>query len=56
MELGLDHIKYHSYYPDCTSYPNLEIAITAGESQLAPYLPKKINRYWYKNSRYTNYS
>lgn len=41
MELGLDHIKYHSYYPDCTSYPNLEIAITAGESQLAPYLPKK---------------
>ena len=42
MELGLDHIKYHSYYPDCTSYPNLEIAITAGESQLAPYLPKKL--------------
>lgn len=42
MELGLDHIKYHPYYPDCASYPYLETAITAGESQLAPYLPKKL--------------
>ncbi len=42
IELGLDHIKYHSYYPDCTSYPCLETAITAGESQLAPYKPKKL--------------
>ncbi|MDR7871011.1 MAG: sigma 54-interacting transcriptional regulator [Tissierellaceae bacterium] len=42
LELGLDHIKYHPYYPDCTSYPKLEIAITAGESQLAPYKPKML--------------
>jgi len=42
IELGLDHIKYHPYYPDCTSYPELEIAITAGESQLAPYKPKQL--------------
>lgn len=42
IDLGLDHIKYHPYYPDCTSYPKLEIAITPGESQLAPYQPKKL--------------
>ncbi|NLY44659.1 MAG: sigma 54-interacting transcriptional regulator [Tissierella sp.] len=42
LELGLDHIKYHPYYPDCTSYPKLEIAITAGESQLTPYKPKML--------------
>lgn len=42
IDLGLDHIKYQPYYPDCTSYPKLEIAITPGESQLAPYQPKKL--------------
>lgn len=42
IELGLNHIKYHPYYPGCTSYPQLEIAITAGESQLAPYKPNKL--------------
>lgn len=42
IDLGLDHIKYHPYYPDCTSYPKLEMAITAGESQLAPYKPHSL--------------
>lgn len=42
VELGLDHIKYYHYYPGCVSYPKLDIAITPGESQLAPYKPKKI--------------
>ncbi len=42
IDLGLDHIKYHPYYPDCVSYPHLEIAITPGESQLAPYEPKEL--------------
>lgn len=42
IELGLDHIKYHPYFPDCTSYPKLEIAITPGEAQLAPYNPKTL--------------
>lgn len=42
IELGLDHIKYHPYFPDCTSYPQLEIAITPGEAELIPYTPKKL--------------
>lgn len=42
IDLGLDHIKYHPYFPDCTSYPQLEIAITPGEAQLTPYTPKKL--------------
>lgn len=42
IELGLDHIKYHPYFPDCTSYPQLEIAITPGESELTPYTPKQL--------------
>lgn len=41
-ELGLNHIKYHPYYPDCNSYPQLEIAITPGESQIAPYNPGQL--------------
>lgn len=42
IELGLDHIRYHPYYPDCVSYPKLEVVITAGESQLVPYRPKTL--------------
>ncbi|MCF6465420.1 sigma-54 interaction domain-containing protein [Clostridium sp. Cult2] len=42
IELGLDHIRYHQYYPGCNSYPKLEIAITPGESQLLPYKPNKL--------------
>lgn len=42
IELGLDHIKYHPYFPDCTSYPQLEIAITPGEAELTPYTPKQL--------------
>jgi len=42
IELGLDHIRYNPYYPGCSSYPKLNIAITAGESQLAPYKPEKL--------------
>lgn len=42
IELGLDHIVYHPYYPECTSYPKLQTAITTGESQLAPYMPEKL--------------
>lgn len=42
VELGLDHIRYNPYYPGCGSYPNLEIVITPGEGQLAPYNPKKL--------------
>lgn len=42
IELGLDHIRYNPYYPGCGSYPNLEIVITPGEGQLAPYKPKKL--------------
>lgn len=42
IELGLDHIRYNPYYPGCGSYPNLEIVITPGEGQLAPYNPKKL--------------
>lgn len=42
IELGLDHIRYNPYYPGCSSYPKLEIAITTGEAQLAPYKPERL--------------
>lgn len=42
IELGLDHIRYNPYYPGCSSFPKLQIAITTGESQLAPYKPDKM--------------
>lgn len=42
IELGLDHIRYNPYYPGCSSYPHLQIAITTGESQLAPYKTEKL--------------
>lgn len=42
MELGLDHIIYNPYYPGCSSFPKLQIAITTGETQLAPYKPDKM--------------
>lgn len=42
IELGLDHIRYNPYYPGCSSCPKLEIAITAGEAQLAPYKPERL--------------
>lgn len=42
IELGLDHIRYSPYYPGCSSYPHLQIAITPGESQLAPYKTEKL--------------
>lgn len=42
LELGLNHIQYHPYYPDCSSYPKLKIAITPGERELAPYCPENI--------------
>ncbi len=42
IELGLDHIRYNPYYPGCSSYPKLQIAITTGEGQLAPYQPEKL--------------
>ncbi|MEA4988465.1 MAG: sigma 54-interacting transcriptional regulator [Anaerovorax sp.] len=42
MELGLDHIRYNPYYPGCSSFPRLQIAITTGEIQLAPYKPDKM--------------
>lgn len=41
-ELGLDHIKYHPYFPGCNSYPKLDIGITSGEGQLVPYKPKTL--------------
>lgn len=42
IDLGLDHIRYNPYYPGCTSYPMLDIAITTGEVQLAPYKPERL--------------
>lgn len=42
IELGLDHIIYHPYYPECTLYPKLQTAITIGETQLVPYMPEKL--------------
>ncbi|RKD21616.1 PAS domain S-box-containing protein [Caminicella sporogenes DSM 14501] len=29
--IGLDHVKYFPYYPGCSEYPRLEIAVTPGE-------------------------
>lgn len=42
IELGLDHIRYNSYFPGCSGYPHLKISITTGESQLAPYKSDKL--------------
>jgi len=43
MNLGIDHINYHPYYPGCNNpYSNLKIVVTPGESQLVPYTPDKI--------------
>ncbi|MEL7605983.1 MAG: sigma 54-interacting transcriptional regulator [Sedimentibacter saalensis] len=41
-ELGLDHVRYNAYYPGCSSFPQLQTAITPGEGQLAPYKPEKL--------------
>lgn len=42
IELGLNHIRYHSYYPGIIDYRKLEIAITPGESDKVPSCVKKI--------------
>jgi len=34
--LGLDHIKYHPYFPGAKDYPRLNIAVTPGELELVP--------------------
>lgn len=36
IELGLDHIQYHPYYPGTKNYKKLATAITPGEPQLMP--------------------
>lgn len=41
-ELGLDHVKYHKYYPGVDKYPKLGVIVTPGELQLAPYIPHKM--------------
>lgn len=41
-ELGLDHVKYHKYYPGVDEYPKLGVIVTPGEIQLAPYIPHKM--------------
>lgn len=36
VELGLNHVKYYPFYPGCSFYPRLEIAITPGETPIVP--------------------
>lgn len=41
-QLGIDHIYYHPYYPGIEKYKKLQLAVTPGESYLAPECVKKI--------------
>jgi sigma-54 dependent transcriptional regulator, acetoin dehydrogenase operon transcriptional activator AcoR len=36
IALGIDHVKYHPYYPDIKDFPALDIAVTPGEGYLVP--------------------
>jgi len=40
--LGVNNIKYYSYYPGMISYPKLDIAVTVGEPHLVPYRVKRV--------------
>lgn len=42
IELGLNHIKYHPYYPGIGSFKNLKTAITPGEIDKVPPCATKI--------------
>lgn len=42
IELGLNHIKYHPYYPGIGKYKNLKTAITPGETDKVPSCVTKI--------------
>ncbi len=42
LELGIDHITYVPYYPGASENPEIEVAITAGESQFVPSYCKKV--------------
>ncbi len=42
IELGLNHIKYHPYYPGISSFKNLKTAITPGEIDKVPPCATKI--------------
>ena len=41
VELGLDHVNYHLYFPGVDNYPKLSVVVTPGELQIAPYLATK---------------
>lgn len=41
-KLSIDHIKYYPYYPGIKEYKKLELAVTPGESGLAPSYMNKI--------------
>lgn len=40
--LGVNYIKYYSYYPGITSYPELDISVTVGEPDIVPFGVKKV--------------
>ena len=36
LALGIDHIRYHPYFPGLSHYPRLKIAVTPGEPDCVP--------------------
>ncbi len=42
LDLNIDHVKYHPYYPGIEEYKKLDIAITPGETERAPDCVKNI--------------